>query len=320
MKLTTPVFASLLLLTSSASAADSFNGTLVQGMGGCTLIETVDGQLLIPDDGGGGFPMGAQVHVTGDLDPSCASICFATDGCIWNSVTTGGWTVDTCGTLIQDAFGCVLLELPSGERYIPDDGGGGFPVGTTLRVRGDLDPGCGSICGANDGCILNATSTLDCSSSVVGIAYCFCDGSGTSSPCGNPGAAANGCANSSGASGANLSALGDPRVSASSLTLRGAGTPANQPGLFFQGEVRTNGGLGAMFGDGLRCTGGNVVRLEVVAPDANGDSTSSVDLALEGSVNGGETLYYQLWYRDPFGSPCGAFFNTTNALEVTWGY
>ena len=44
------------------------------------------------------------------------------------------------------------------------------------------------------------------------------------------------------------------------MPLQGGG---GGPGIFFQGDERVNGGDGDLFGDGLRCAGTNVVRLEL---------------------------------------------------------
>ena len=73
-----------------------------------------------------------------------------------------------------------------------------------------------------------------------------------------------------------------------------------------------------MFGDGLRCAGTNVVRLQVLNADASGESLSSLNVALAGGVAAGDSRAYQLWYRDPGGSPCGTGFNTTNGVLATW--
>jgi hypothetical protein len=32
----------------------------------------------------------------------------------------------------------------------------------------------------------------------------------------------------------------------------------------------------------------------------------------------GDTRYFQTWYRDPSGGPCGAGFNLTNGMELTF--
>jgi hypothetical protein len=167
-----------------------------------------------------------------------------------------------------------------------------------------------------DALLLDART--DCASPddcALGEAYCFGDGSGAPCPCGNDGAAGRGCGNSASPQGAELSAFGSASLSAGDLVLRGTGLVGAQPGLFFQGESSL---AGQPFGDGLRCAGSNVVRIETVTP-ADGEALSTVDVGLAGGVAPGETRFYQLWYRDPgSGSPCGAGYNLTNGLEIVW--
>jgi hypothetical protein len=151
---------------------------------------------------------------------------------------------------------------------------------------------------------------------VIGTPYCFGDGGGAACPCGNEGGSGQGCANSHGA-GAVLSATGSASV-AGNMTLRATNAIHNQPGLLFQADNRISGGAGIPFGDGLRCAGGGVQRLEVVFPDVVGQAHSSVDVAAQGQVAPGETKQYQLWYRDPSNGPCSSGFNLSNALELTW--
>lgn len=146
----------------------------------------------------------------------------------------------------------------------------------------------------------------------------FCSGDGGSCPCGNGGAAAHGCGNSAEASGAALVAEGYASIGSSTLAFSAAGLVPSQPGLLFQGDVAVNGGAGVIFGDGLRCAGTNVVRLEVVNSSALGESLFSVDISTAGGVSAGDSRAYQLWYRDPTGSPCGTGFNTSNGVQATW--
>lgn len=147
--------------------------------------------------------------------------------------------------------------------------------------------------------------------------YCFGDGSGTPCPCGNTGGTGQGCANSTGA-GALLTASGTTSVSAGDLVLHGSQLIPNQPGLYFQGTNPVNGGSGVQFGDGLRCAGGTVVRLQVAAADGTGNSSTSVNIATAGGVAPGDIRRYQLWYRNPSGSPCGSGFNLTNGLSAAF--
>lgn len=148
-------------------------------------------------------------------------------------------------------------------------------------------------------------------------AVCRGDGSGASCPCANPGAAGGGCRNSTG-SGAVLVAGGTAEVVAADLVLLGSRLPTGQFGTYLQGSTSLSGGLGVTFGDGLRCAGGAVVRLQQAQSNARGRSQTHIDIAARGGVAPGDTRTYQLWYRDPLASPCGSGFNFTNGIELTW--
>jgi hypothetical protein len=151
-----------------------------------------------------------------------------------------------------------------------------------------------------------------------GLAYCFGDGSGASCPCGTAGAPGHGCANGSFAQGCSLSATGAAEVGNDSLVLTAERSTPNQPGLFFQGQTAVGGGGGLAFGDGLRCAGTAVVRLQTRVADASGAVATSVAIGAAGGVQPGDTRRYQWWYRDPAASPCGAQFNLSSALELVW--
>ncbi len=157
-----------------------------------------------------------------------------------------------------------------------------------------------------------------------GVGYCFGDpASGTQCPCGNDNdgsASGAGCANGQNASGARLSGSGTASLSNDSVVLIAEHAVGGQPGLYFQADNDLSPGL--IFGDGLRCAGGSVQRLGVRAADAAGDSdTSSWTTSIStraGNILPGDTKRYQLWYRDPFTSPCGSLFNLSNGYAITW--
>ena len=115
-----------------------------------------------------------------------------------------------------------------------------------------------------------------------------------------------------------LGASGTTSIAAADLVLDASGLVPNQPGLCFQGLNGINAGNGVVFGDGLRCVGGEVHRIEVVFADASGSTSTTIDVASKGGVSPGDTKRYQVWYRDPGTSPCGSLFNLSNGLEVTW--
>jgi hypothetical protein len=173
---------------------------------------------------------------------------------------------------------------------------------------GSLDAGDVAYLFANPGATVSGT---------VGTAYCFGDGAGTVCPCGNPGGAGEGCANSTGV-GATALADGSTSVGTDDLTFDGHGLLPLQPALLFSGNSAVNGGDGVIFGDGLRCAGTQVKRLGVRVPDAAGDANWGPGLAPMGQWVAGDTRRFQVWYRDPSGSPCGSNFNLSHGVEVTF--
>jgi hypothetical protein len=153
-----------------------------------------------------------------------------------------------------------------------------------------------------------------------GTAYCFGDGTGSACPCGNNNDGSNGnagCANGSNAGGASLDGAGTASISNDTVVLTATGVQPSQPGLFFRADNAVNGGLGNVFGDGLRCAGGAIVRLGVVISDGSGVSTSNPGVG--SGLAAGDIKRYQYWYRNPAGSPCGSAFNLSNGYEITWG-
>lgn len=80
-------------------------------------------------------------------------------------------------------------------------------------------------------------------------------------------------------------------------------------------------GVGYFFGDGLRCAGGGLVRLQVRFCDAGGVSYTTIPLGAKGGVSPGDSRHYQCWYRNQSTPACGLGvneFNTSNGFEVSW--
>ena len=160
------------------------------------------------------------------------------------------------------------------------------------------------------------------------IDYCIGDGPGNGGPacpCSNnapSGPIATGCLNSTGAGGF-LQAFGSASVSNDTLLLSAGQMPPSVPGYFFQGTNAVNGGSGAPLGGGISCIGGQVIRLAKIV---SAPQFGTVDLPFGGDppisvqfmIHAGEVRYYQVYYRN-FGGPCGAAFNTTNAIRILWG-
>jgi len=149
------------------------------------------------------------------------------------------------------------------------------------------------------------------------VAYCFGDGTGTTCPCGPPSAPGTGCLNSFGTGGL-LASSGASLVSGDSLVLTASGLPPSSSTLFFQGTTQVS----TLFGDGIRCVGGTVIRLGtetasggVVSYPGIGDQAVSVRGLVPPT---GGARYYQGWYRNAAAFCTPSTFNLTNGLSVTW--
>ena len=156
-----------------------------------------------------------------------------------------------------------------------------------------------------------------------GSAFCAGDGSltdhTTPCPCGNNGAAGNGCANSANAAGATLAATGDTGVD--TVVLQGSGMPATVSCIYLQGTGTDD----AVFGDGVRCTGGTLLRLRtktnVGGASSFPDSVETVTLSQRGGVvvGSGVRRYYQTYYRNAAAAFCPPeTFNVTNGWKIDW--
>ena len=151
-------------------------------------------------------------------------------------------------------------------------------------------------------------------------AFCSGDGTATACPCGNAGASGNGCASTVSASGAHLAGSGSASMSNDTFVLTGSLMP-NSSVLYFQGTSQLNGGAGLVFGDGLRCVAGTILRLGAKT-NAGGASSypgaGDVPISVKGANAAGNLRQYQCWYRNaaPFCTP--STFNLTNGVETTW--
>ncbi len=119
-----------------------------------------------------------------------------------------------------------------------------------------------------------------------------------------------------------LTGSGTPSVSGDTLRLTTEGLDPSNAGLYFQADNRISGGDGSPFGDGLRCAGGGLIRLQVRFSDTGGFSSTLLAIGAKGNVAPGDVKRYQCWYRDTSGGqPCGIGvndFNLSNGYEVTW--
>lgn len=245
---------------------------------------------------------------------SGAAYVFRRDGSVWSQIAY----LKASNTGFEDSFG-VSVALSGSTALVGAYGEDSSATG----VNGNQESNATTDSGAAYLFDFDAPDPFD-------VPVCFGDGS--ASPCGCDNEAApgsgGGCSNGPpmpAGQGAVLSASGSNSVSADDLVLTVDYT-TNQPGLFFQADNAILGGSGVGFGDGIRCCGGNVVRLELANPHGGpGPKTVStmkpiLGTAPPGSTTPGDTRCYQWWYRNPGTSSCGANFNLSNALLVTWSF
>jgi hypothetical protein len=226
--------------------------------------------------------------------------------------------------------GAVGMPTPGGEDgsdMVGDDG---------MRIDGAIaTPGCyffggplGSG-GANDGPYSNFHMELYaktvCAPPPPGVEYCAGDGIDpnvtTACPCANFGATGNGCASSFNAAGAHITAHG--AVATDDVVLDGSGMNNTGNSIFLKGDTDDLGGV--VFGDGVRCAVGTLIRLRTVPLVAGTssfpDSTQTITLSARGGtpVGSGLTGYYTVYYRNAAAAFCPpGTFNTANGYKVTW--
>ena len=114
--------------------------------------------------------------------------------------------------------------------------------------------------------------------------------------------------------GASMSVSGSTSVSANNLVLVAMGVP-NQPGLFHYGSDQAQ----LPFGNGFRCVGGTVGRLDVHTGSQNTlihvlDNTTAPSAAT--IITSGSTWNFQCWYRDPAAG--GAAFNLSDGIALSF--
>ncbi len=151
----------------------------------------------------------------------------------------------------------------------------------------------------------------------TGVAYAFGDGSGANCPCANYGSIGTGCTNSTG-QGLDLHVYGTPSVAHLSLNFRSSHALVGKPAYLIRGTLPLAGGLGVPFGNGLLAIGGQRKKVAnfIGCPDG---AVAAVydDYLISDTLAPGQTLYFQLWHRDPSG-PCNGGPGLSNGVAVSF--
>jgi len=149
------------------------------------------------------------------------------------------------------------------------------------------------------------------------VSFCSGDGSAAACPCGNTGSAGAGCGNSAGG-GARLFANGSNSIIADDLAFVASGLIPGQSAMLFYGNALENGGVGTTLGDGLRCVGGQIQRLDVLVPGGVGNAGWPTGYAALEGWQPGDSRYFQVWYRDTTPGPCASGYNLSSGQAVTF--
>lgn len=218
-------------------------------------------------------------------------------------------------------------EDAAGELYICDQGGEVFKIIPRSPVTIDCNGNT-----AWDACDIYNALSLDINLNgvpdecePVGLALCFGDGTqSTPCPCGNSGTPGRGCDNSASTGGALLTGVGT--TNPDTVVLTSSAELPSVLSIFLQGDAQTS----VVFGDGVRCAGGNLKRLYsknasggvVSAPTGSDPSITTRSAALGDTIFSGSTRYYQVYYRDPNLAFCvdppGNTWNVSSGIQLVW--
>jgi hypothetical protein len=291
--------------------------------------------------------------------PYGTAACIALDP--FGNVDVAGWRANTSAEALVQSYspsGTLLWSRPAGSSAFGytslavDAGGdvlvaGGADTGSTSvaiarrfdrdgnerwtyvdanNVLNDTTPiGIGT---AADGEAVVGTSCRDTFSglsflhkfglSTAVFPVCAGDGSLAPCPCSNQSAPSDrsGCLHSLG-TGGHLDAMGQSLLSLDTLVLHGSSMPST-PVIYFQGDLEI---APVVFGDGLRCAGGNLQRLAVllnVSGESQYPGPGDPPLSVAGGVGAPSLRMYQAYFRDPAPFCTAATFNATNAVRVHW--
>src|SRR5262249_20128597 len=105
-------------------------------------------------------------------------------------------------------------------------------------------------------------------------------------------------------------------VSPNTIVFTCSGIPNNNLCTFLRGTV--NDPAGTVFGDGVKCVTGTVLRFGQQTAGQGGNPNNTV-ASTTNTVVSGNTRYYQVHYRNPSAGFCPPeLFNVSNGYIIVW--
>jgi hypothetical protein len=330
-------------------AADHVGNVYVAGWASANVFKvSPDGRIavLLDSSGGGsghsfGFPKGIDVSAAGNVYVTSTNAVFriGRGGIVTRILDYSG---DGAGNIFQGAEDVAVdrwenVYAVAQFHHYCDDAFKVTPDGVVTHLIGPGGDGGANSLDQPEGIAVDSAGNAYVTGvgtdnafkigepwpSDPGTGLCFGDpGMGTPCPCDNdndgsiPGS---GCDNGVFTTGAQLSSSGVCRISQDTLMLATTHAEPHNSGLYFQANNALSPAV--VWGDGLRCIDGGLIRLQIRSADAGGTSFTTVPLSIKGGVVAGETKLYQLWYRTVSNPPCGLGvndFNSSNAYAILW--
>ncbi len=299
-------------------------------------LDLTENEAVALSAAGGGIVLGADDSSGGSVVQHANQVCAFFSFDLWSGVYyTGGSTQVLVGTALAQPNTVDPTGISSTSTYSQVPNGlqpNGLELETVIFAHTTWadptyphPPAVSEVFGGVLYDEINHLVTTTLPGGVGGDFAPLCpgDGTGTACPCGNNGLPGYGCDNSLATGGGLLAAIGAPNLAADDFTLDGSNMPPTATALYFQGTVALNAQQGVLFGDGLRCVGGSVIRLgsrtNSGGASGYGAQLGDVPISIRGAIpSGGGTFYYQAWYRNAAAFCTASTFNLTNAMAATW--
>lgn len=208
---------------------------------------------------------------------------------------------------------------------------GGFALGVTHALHHATVDASGTLTlttAFGCGFCLPVVAGIQLVPEIASFSFCEPGTAGVSAcPCANPAGGPNrGCDNAAGTGGATLSASGSPALGADTVVFTTTRELPTALSIVSQGDATI---ASVVFGQGVRCVGGNLKRMYtkgasaggIRAPGPGDPGVSARSAVLGDPIAAGTQRHYYVYYRDATvlgGCPAASTFNVTQAGTLSW--